>query len=244
MDALVRDYGATWAPELWPSGKGPGDYSSHLFRRGFVEGRGISTEGFGKAFEELVAQAPILELSLGQEQGRVASITGDPNLRRLRWLWLEGITDEDVIALAECPYLENLLFLSVTGIDDGREALEALAWSPNLPKLEILRFGAERAWLPDEVYEGDYGDYNELWKVGNIVPGTIRLPPAGAELEKKYGYKKWLHGPSRFGDRHREGPTFLYDDEMVEPPPPDVLPILLDAGYGDLLAPEYTPSES
>ena len=97
--------------------------------------------------------------------------------------------------------------------------------SPYLDKLEILGFYLN----PCETWE-DWAEYGCATEMRNI-----RLPTEGQELEKRYGYKKWLHEASRHGYEL----VFLvaYDEEMVAQPPDWARAELKAAGLDHLIFP-------
>lgn len=131
----------------------------------------------------LLAGAPSARVKVRGAQGRIAEIVRSPVLAKLEALDLDdqGVTDDDLAALAASPHVRQLRQLDLRYNPISARGIEALAASPNLKALELVNLDGNPA---DPVDRLEY--YDET--------NTHRVPTdAGKALEAKYGPLRWLH---------------------------------------------------
>ncbi|MBV8760675.1 MAG: hypothetical protein JO257_25505 [Deltaproteobacteria bacterium] len=119
-------------------------------------------------------------------KGRIAEIVRSSALAKLEALDLDdqGVTDDDLIALAASPHVRHLRQLDLRYNPISARGIEALAASPHLKALEMVNLDGNPA---DPVDRLEY--YDET--------NTHRVPTAaGKALEAKYGPLRWLHPAS------------------------------------------------
>jgi uncharacterized protein (TIGR02996 family) len=111
------------------------------FRRGFAACINTTALRLVQKAEELWQAAPIEKLILRSAGGRVRQVAACPFLARSTELHLmNGVGDEDAIALASSPYLGRLeeVDLSCTKVGDaGAQALAACPGLAGLTKLDL-----------------------------------------------------------------------------------------------------------
>ena len=116
-------------------------------------------------------------------KGRIAEIVRSPALAKLELLDLDdqGVTDDDLIALAASPHVRGLRRLDLRYNPISARGIEALAASKNLAALAMVNLDGNPA---DPVDRLEYYDETH----------THRVPTdAGKALEAKYGPLRWLH---------------------------------------------------
>ncbi len=133
--------------------------------------------------KDLLAAAPVRRLKVRNAKGRVADVVRSPLLAAVEALDLDeqGVTDEDIIALAASPHASRLTQLDARFNVLTERGIEALAASPHLKELEVVNLEPNQL---DPVDRIEY--YNET--------NTHYVPTeAGKALEAKYGRLRWLH---------------------------------------------------
>lgn len=135
---LLEQHGREWGSPFQRLGCTCWEY-----RRGFVEGVGMSVPALLAGARTLFQTAPIRELKLYGAAGHLAALARCPYLLRLRALDLEGndLTDTDLKLLAGSPNLNGLttLLLWNNRIADAGLAALALADLPRLTRLDLSR---------------------------------------------------------------------------------------------------------
>ncbi|MEO6771711.1 MAG: hypothetical protein ABI467_01650 [Kofleriaceae bacterium] len=127
--------------------------------------------------------ATATRVKVRKAQGRIAEIVRSPVLATLEALNLDnqGVTDDDLIALAASPHVAHLRRLDLRYNPISARGIEAIAGSPNLNHLEAVYLDGNPA---DPVDRLEYYDETH----------THRVPTAaGKALEAKYGPLRWLH---------------------------------------------------
>ena len=116
-------------------------------------------------------------------KGRIGEIVRSPALAKLEALDLDnqGVTDDDLIALAASPHARHLRQLDLRYNPISARGIEALAASPHLKQLELVHLDGNPA---DPVDRLEYYDETNT----HLVPTA-----AGKALEAKYGPLRWLH---------------------------------------------------
>ncbi|TMQ04641.1 MAG: TIGR02996 domain-containing protein [Deltaproteobacteria bacterium] len=166
------------------------------FNRGFVEKVTVDAQRYVERADELIRRAPFRHLVLSEVGDLSGVILQNPRLSQLVSLYIGNtsgqhpIGDVGLIAIAASPYLRGLKVLEVSSQDIGLPGLEALCASKALPSLVDVNLVGNR-------FENPIEQYSEDWATGSIVPESVRLPPLGHELEKKFGDLPWLHAASR-----------------------------------------------
>lgn len=162
------------------------------FLRGFVDRVRIDARVYLERKEELYRRVPVRILELTDVGELAPQIASDPHLGQLVSLSITGkqrIGDVGLAALATSPYLRALKILNVCFQNLTMIGLEALCQSKQFPSLAHVHFAGNQ--FPDPIEE-----YGIDGMSGRIVADGISLPPLGKELERKYGYLLWLHGPT------------------------------------------------
>lgn len=104
----------------------------------------------------------------------------------------QKITDQKLKNILQLPEVVNARWLDFRFNQITRDGIHLLCGS-NLPSLEIAEFYGNPCDKLGEVYKTDL--VTEC-----IIPESIKLTPFTAELEAKYGYRRWFHPVSEFGD--------------------------------------------
>jgi len=111
------------------------------FRRGFVEGVGVSAPALLSQAATLFRAAPVSELKVYQSAGLWAQLSDCVHLARLRCLDLEsnGLTDDDLEALCRSANLPELVTLHLWANRIGDAGVRALVRSapPKLTRLDL-----------------------------------------------------------------------------------------------------------
>jgi uncharacterized protein (TIGR02996 family) len=131
---------------------------------------------------ELFAAAPLRGLRVRAAKGRVGEIVRLPLLAMIDSLDLDdqGVTDDEMIALAASPHAARLRQLDLRYNPLTARGIEALAASPHLKRLEVVNLDGNPA---DPVDRLEYYDETNQ----HAVPTE-----AGKALEAKYGPLRWL----------------------------------------------------
>jgi len=131
---------------------------------------------------ELFAAAPLRRLRVRAAKGRVGEVVRLPLLATIEWLDLDeqGVTDDDIIALAGSPHAARLRWLDLRFNLCTARGVEAIAASPYLKQLYAVNLEPNAA---DPVDRLEY--YDETHQ--HAVPTE-----AGKALEAKYGPLRWL----------------------------------------------------
>ncbi|TSC59073.1 MAG: hypothetical protein Greene041619_95 [Candidatus Peregrinibacteria bacterium Greene0416_19] len=132
---LFRQHGHRWQQPLTELGA-----EECAFHRGFVHHIAMRRQAFLRRAEEVFRTSPIDSLALRDVDGRIEEVLSLQVLSRLKALFLEnaGLSEDQVIAIAECPHLQNLKELDVRGNDVGARGAGALASPALMPNLGSL----------------------------------------------------------------------------------------------------------
>ena len=153
------------------------------FSAGFPDEITIDASALLARGPDLLAAAPLMRLHVRDAKGRVADIVRSPLLATIEALDLDdqGVTDDDVVALAASPHARRLRQLDLRYNPLTARGIEAIAASPHLKQLEVVALDGNPA---DPVDRVEYVDETN----------THRVPTeAGKALEAKYGPLRWLH---------------------------------------------------
>jgi hypothetical protein len=152
------------------------------FGGGFPEEITIDAAVLLERSAELFAAAPLRRLHVRTAKGRVAEVVRSPLLATIETLDLDsqGVTDDDVVALAASPHAAGLRRLDLRYNPITERGIEALAASPQLGRLEMVNLDGNPA---DPVDRLEY--YDETHQ--HAVPTE-----AGEALRKRYGPLRWL----------------------------------------------------
>ena len=197
--ALLREHGVRWRKE---------DGVGGWVMRGFVESADV-----GPVLREDVATAlaewPVLHLDIHGSLADQAQLVRDA-IARMVTLELHDADDAGVEHLLATYDLARLRKLTLRGPITER-SLHALCTAP-LPMLEELVVDAPGLRNPCETAETD--DWAQLVTFA-------QRSELGQALERQYGWKKFLHGPSRFS-------IYPYPIEVLDilPPLPERLKVL------------------
>jgi hypothetical protein len=180
IDHLIERNGRAWAG-------GVADLvDEYRFRRGLVAQVRMSGEKFLANAAKLFELAPIQHLSV-EDPLDIGALADSPYLAKLGSLAIErrwdAFGDKHAARLAGSRHAANLRWLSLYANAIGDAGVEALAASPYLEKVINLGHGDNPA-NPTPVLDDDDGDR------------TVRRPPLAAELERTYGKRPWLTGPT------------------------------------------------
>jgi uncharacterized protein (TIGR02996 family) len=131
---------------------------------------------------ELFAAAPLRRLRVRATKGRVGEVLRSPLLATIESLDLDeqGVTDDDVIALAGSPHAARLRWLNLRFNVCTERGVDAIAASPYLKQLYAVYLEPNAV---DPVDRLEY--YDETHQ--HAVPTE-----AGKALEAKYGPLRWL----------------------------------------------------
>jgi len=153
------------------------------FYGGFPDEITIDADALLSRGRALLAAAPLTTLHVRAAKGKVGDVVRSPLLRNITYLDLDdqGVTDDDLAALAASPHVTKLRQLDLRYNPIGARGIEALAAAPSLRTLVIVSLDGNPA---DPVDQVEYYDETH----------THRVPTeAGKALEAKYGKLRWLH---------------------------------------------------
>ena len=154
------------------------------YGRGFVEACDVDGAWFSARGGELTHLAPILDLCVHRLPADAREFFDSPALIHLRSLRFEGpaLTEAQVAALSESPYLGKLRVLDISHMQLQQSALEVLLQPSALPRLRYLR-----------VVGNQFPDINPVAHQEGREFGVV--PSAFAEtLCEKHGVRAWLSG--------------------------------------------------
>ena len=173
---LVRSH-PEWTARLVELGA-----SKIKFGGGFPEEITVDAEVLLARGAELLKAAPLKRLLVRTAKGLVAEIVRSPLLATIEALDLDdqGVSDDNVIALASSPYAARLCQLDLRYNPLSATGIEALAASPHLKRLDMVNLDGNPA---DPVDRLEYYDETNQ----HAVPTE-----AGKALEAKYGKLRWL----------------------------------------------------
>lgn len=131
---------------------------------------------------ELFAAAPLRRLRVRAAKGRVGEVVRSPLLATIESLDLDeqGVTDDDIIALAGSPHAARLRWLDLRFNLCTARGVEAIAASPYLKQLYAVNLEPNAV---DPVDRLEYYDETHQHAVRT---------EAGKALEAKYGPLRWL----------------------------------------------------
>jgi len=152
------------------------------FADGFPDEITIDAEVLLARGSELLKAAPLRRLHVRTVKGRVAEIVRSPLLATIEALDLDdqGVTDDDLIALAASPHAARLHQLDLRYNPLSATGIESLAASQHLKRLEMVNLDGNPA---------DPVDRLEYYDETNQHPVPTE---AGKALEAKYGKLRWL----------------------------------------------------
>jgi uncharacterized protein (TIGR02996 family) len=179
---LLREHEPAWAAPL------TGLVDGWEFQRGFPEIVKLGARRFLERADAVYQVAPVVHLRLRGVAGLVGELCASPALGRLAALDLSGngLGDGDAAALAASGQLRGLRLLDLRGNQIGVAGLEALCQSERLPALRCLLLAGNAAPDPCDRPAGDG------------APGEFIRSELGADLERRFGARAWLH----FRPRH------------------------------------------
>lgn len=158
--ALLWEHGKPWGTTLERCGCVCWEY-----RRGFVEGVGLSIGAFLGSVHELFRVAPVRDLKLYHASGKVSALALCPLLQRLHSLDLEknDLSDGDLIELLASPHLGNLqtLLLWNNRVGDAGVCALTRADLPHLTRLDLA--------------SNFVGDAGAIALAGSRLLGRLRL---------------------------------------------------------------------
>jgi uncharacterized protein (TIGR02996 family) len=141
---LWKLFGSTFRNEL------EGKLRNEPYRRGFVapHRRMIVLDHFLNWSEDQLNRAPLWEFHVNlRPPERIDELTRSPRLRRLGFIGLWTMTDQQAVALANTPHAVNLAEIHCRhGVMTGA-GMRALARSDHLPHLTVLR--VDTAWVSE-----------------------------------------------------------------------------------------------
>jgi hypothetical protein len=151
------------------------------FLSGFPDTITVDASAFLTRGAEILAAAPITRVLVRDADGRVGEIVRSPLLANLRRLDLDdqGVTDDDVIALASSPHATNLEQLDLRFSVLTARGIEAIAASKQLPRLTRVHL------------DGNPEDPVDRIEYVDATPHVVATD-AGQALEAKYGPLRWL----------------------------------------------------
>ncbi len=157
------------------------------FVRGFVGLVELNGRTFLDRGEELFSHFPVRHLILNDCADLIVEIAASPYLERLVGLSIrrQKLGDAEALLLAQSPHVRNLRWLDLMSNRIGLDGFESLAWSPNLAALVHVNLHSNAAPNPTAELGHDW--------TGAVVC-LDRPPRTSEEFERKYGYKRWLHG--------------------------------------------------
>lgn len=178
--ALERKHRQAWRLAL------PEGVADPMFFRGFVELVTVDGDWFADHYQELMAAAPIRQLTIRANSGRYAACPGLAQLVGLTFALPTSVAA--VTALVSSPYTSALRYLDIRGVQLADEDVAALLEA--LPSLDCCRVKG---------FAADVGrDYDGT--ITQIVRST-RL----CEFEAKYRVFPCLSGAAEQGDIDVEG---------------------------------------
>lgn len=173
----LETYGSAWAQPLaaW--------IDDFQFLRGFVGLVKLTAQSFVDHADDILALAPVQHLDLTDVRDVDEALADSPALANIRSLRMDGcgLHDLHLQLVAASPHAANLRWLSVASNHLTIASAEALAASPHLSQLEFAQFRSNPT-DPAEQLGLDSGVVVASW-----------MPPAGEDLEARYGYLPWLH---------------------------------------------------
>lgn len=176
--------------------------------RGFGEYISVTASTPSADIEELFHTFPILHAFIGVPHGNALPSHLGERIDGLASLWLRGADDNMMAQLVRDDRLRTLRRFKVQGRMSMR-AVELLC-EAGLPELEELEIWGGTITNPCDIAASDD------WAARNPRAYAI-MSRAGAELEKRHGYRKFLHAASRFSV-YPCSPAAL---DILPPLPPD-----------------------
>lgn len=153
------------------------------FANGFPEEITIDAADLLARAHDILLVAPITFVRIRNARGRVGEIVRASWLGRLRTLDLDdqGVTDDDLVALAASPHVGPLVRLDLRYNPISARGIEALAASKTLTSLAYVYLDGN----PDDPVDRlEYVDETS----------TVRVPTEfGKRLEAAHGPLRWLH---------------------------------------------------
>jgi hypothetical protein len=176
---LIRRFGDRWCGPIASA------VDTYTYWGGFIEEVRVTADRFSEAAPVLRGFAPVRMLTLTKLRGHLPAVLAEPLLAQLVALDVgeNGLTDDDVAAIAATPALRGLAVLRIAGnVDCGYPALRALAALP------ALRFvDADDTKTPLRIRSAD-------WEGGST---EVNYTAAQERLEHELGKRPWLDALER-----------------------------------------------
>ncbi|MBX3159794.1 MAG: hypothetical protein KF773_27740 [Deltaproteobacteria bacterium] len=180
IDHLVERNGRAWAGGVAEL------VDEYRFRRGLVAQVRMSGAQFLAHAAKLFELAPIQHATL-EDPLDIGALADSPYLAKLGSLAIErrwdAFGDHQAARLAGSRHAAGLRWLSLYANAIGEAGVEALAASPYLEKVLYLSLDENPA-NPTPTIDEEGGQR------------IVHRPPLAAELERSYGKRPWLTGPS------------------------------------------------
>lgn len=104
----------------------------------------------------------------------------------------QGITDDHLIKIIQMLEMSKIRWLDLRFNQITSKGLEILC-AANLPELEVVALYGNPCGEPTETFNIDLSD-------GNILTNSIKTNSLARNLEIKFGYKKWFHPITEYGE--------------------------------------------
>lgn len=183
---LLAQHGEAWARDT-------ARFASEVrFHRGMPEAVTIDAKQFLDQAGDLFRTAPIRHVAFTDARLVIKELAASPHLDRLVSIGLRknDLHDSDVAAFVASPHLTRLKSLDLSFNRLGLLAIEALAAaSKELSGLVHVNLVGNNVENPVETFATH-------WSTGAVDANSVSLPQPGRDLEAKFGYQPWLHGPS------------------------------------------------
>jgi uncharacterized protein (TIGR02996 family) len=195
---LLASHYKAWAAPL------AGLVVNFMFRRGMIERVQLSAKQFFVSAERIFSLAPVQEIKLdGISDEEAIALAASPHLSSLTHLdlWLNGLGDEAVEALAASPYLSRLATLVLCDNDIGNEGAAALASSSTLTSLTSLDLSENEIEDMGALALASSSTLSKLTYL-NLYGNRIRLEGAQALMASPtFGTRTFLNlSQNRIGD--------------------------------------------
>lgn len=127
----------------------------------------------------------------------------------------QKLDDNGLLAVLKTPVIKEIRWLDLRFNQITNTGVESLC-QINLPNLEVVELFGNPCDKIGEIFQIDS-------VTESIISRSIKLTPFAAILEAKYGYRRWLHPISEFGDAfphpshlEKTDPFFTDDDNSNE----------------------------
>lgn len=174
------------------------------FVRGVIGFVRMDAQVFLDRADELFSIFPVRQVGLDACGPVIDAVAASPHLSRLVGLSLResSLGDRHMEVLASSPHIRNLRWLDLYENRIGVSGFEALCASPHLESLLDITLLKNAAPNPAQ-------DCGYEWTGAKHIGS---LPAVGCDLERRYGYKRWLHGAELIYDYPPSYSTLDGDD--------------------------------